>query len=85
MLCVVTMSWLNRDGMFMQDDISFGAEAFYRTWETIGETLIFIVPVFIIGTSIYLIRKRKKSNQQVDPIVTTPIDEVEPQSTQGHP
>ena len=23
--------------------------------------------------------------QQVDPIVTTPVDEVEPQSTQGHP
>ena len=25
------------------------------------------------------------SNQQVDPIVTTPVDEVEAQSTQGHP
>ncbi len=30
-------------------------------------------------------RKKEKSNQQVDPIVTTPADKVEAQSTQGHP
>ena len=28
---------------------------------------------------------KKKPNQQVDPIVTTPVDGVEAQSTQGHP
>jgi predicted membrane protein len=85
MLCVVTMSWLNRDGMFMQDDISFGPEAFSRTWRTIGETLVFIVPVFIIGTLIYLIRKRKKSNQRVDPTVKTPVESGKVQGTAGHP
>jgi hypothetical protein len=28
---------------------------------------------------------KTESNQQVDPIVTTPVDKVEAQSTQGHP
>jgi hypothetical protein len=32
----------------------------------------------------YRLRK-KGANQQVEPIVTTPVDEVEPQSTQAHP
>jgi hypothetical protein len=27
---------------------------------------------------------KTSSNQNMDPIVTTPVDEVEPQSTQGH-
>jgi len=29
--------------------------------------------------------KTKKPNQQVDPIVKTPVDEFEAQGTQGHP
>jgi len=39
------------------------------------------------GLNKLLIQKlnKEKSNQQVDPIVTTPVDEVEAQGTQGHP
>ena len=41
--------------------------------------------ILIFPLSIKIAIKRKKPNQQVDPIVTTPVDKVEPQSTQGHP
>ena len=41
------------------------------------------VPIFFAG---YLLGKNKtNSNQQVDPIVKTPVDKVETQGTQGHP
>jgi len=36
-----------------------------------------------LGTDLKLYGKNP--NQQVDPIVTTPVEEVEAQSTQGHP
>ena len=45
--------------------------------------IFFSIPIFFSG---YLLGKSKqKPNQQVDPIVKTPADEVEAQGTQGHP
>jgi hypothetical protein len=44
----------------------------------VGTTILIPIPIERNGII-------KPSNQQVDPIVTTPVDEVEAQSTQGHP
>ena len=41
--------------------------------------------ILIFALSIKIAKKRKKPNQRVDPIVTTPVDKVGAQSTQGHP
>ncbi len=44
------------------------------------------INVVALALFIYLLKQiKQKSNQQVDPIVTTPADKVEAQSTQGHP
>ena len=40
---------------------------------------------FELRPRIYVPFKERKSNQQVEPIVTTPVDKVEAQSTQAHP
>jgi len=54
-------------------------------------TVFFMLLVWLLPNTIYfmkrykLFKNRNLPNQQVDPIVTTPVDEVEPQSTQGHP
>jgi len=47
-----------------------------------------MMPIMVLMHRAELERKKQKSklhNQQVDPIVTTPVDEVEVQGTQGHP
>lgn len=38
-----------------------------------------------LSIALKLILDKKIANQQVDPIVKTPVDEVEAQGTQGHP
>jgi len=54
----------------------------------------FITAISLIITAVWYIYsiskaglqiKKNRQNQQVDPIVTTPVDKVEAQSTQGHP
>ncbi len=61
---------------------------YYVIMSTLG---LFNFPVgTILGALmlVYLILHRKefinRPNQNMDPIVTTPVDKVEPQSTQGH-
>ncbi len=39
----------------------------------------------IVYLKVSTFKETKTANQQVDPIVTTPVDKVEAQSTQGHP
>jgi len=48
--------------------------------EQLGQSLTFGI---FVGLFIGLINK--KSNQRLEPIVKTPVDEVEAQSTQAHP
>ncbi len=55
---------------------------------TLGQIVLFLPFVFYFASrrsGEFIEPKKKKQNQQVDPIVTTPVDEVEAQSTQGHP
>jgi hypothetical protein len=51
-------------------------------FQNIIPLLIFLVLLM----NIYVIRKQEKqiANQNMEPIVTTPVDKVEPQSTQAH-
>ena len=44
---------------------------------------ILVIPILITQLS-KLLKIENSANQQVDPIVTTPVDEVEAQGTQGH-
>lgn len=58
--------------------------------KTKPERIIYLAGLLIIiGFGIYgsvqMKKKIKIANQQVEPIVTTPVDKVEPQSTQAHP
>jgi hypothetical protein len=46
------------------------------------------LPIFILINLVsifYILKHKNNSNQRLEPIVTTPVDEVEAQSTQAHP
>jgi len=53
-------------------------------WAIFG--FMFSVPgaILFYAVRIYELLKEKQANQNMEPIVTTPVDEVEAQSTQAH-
>jgi hypothetical protein len=59
LLCAGIAAWFNRDGLFMQDEISFGTDAFSNFMWMFRDNLMFVSPVLLIGTVVFLYRKKK--------------------------